>query len=129
MKSGRYEQYDARTLLGKIYFSSLGSIFAIAFVSYYVQFPGLVSSYGIEPAWRSFSTAFPNINKWLLTRVNRDTITVAGKYDSLAIEIDILCEIVAVLGIFLSCVAARFVWTEILLYCLCDRVIVLAIFK
>ena len=33
-----------------IYLSSLGSIFLVANLSYYVQFPGLLSSVGVEPA-------------------------------------------------------------------------------
>ena len=49
-----------------IYLSSLGAIFLIANLSYYVQFPGLLSSVGVEPAAaRVLPTLFPELKRHL----------------------------------------------------------------
>ena len=113
-KSTAYHEHNATTLLGKVYFSSLGLIFLSAFVSYYVQFPGLVSLHGIEPAWRSFSNKFPFFEKWLSNHLRRNDNS--AKVDGvISLEIDMICETIALLGILLSSIAARLVFIEMLL--------------
>ena len=104
------------SMIRSVFLSGLGVIFFTAFVSYHVQFPGLNSSSGIEPAGRIFPYAFPQIYKgeWQF-----QTLELGGwlrlpfpfKFHNdtrvLWYEVDILCEVVSILGIFLSAIAAR----------------------
>ena len=86
--------------LRNIFLSGLGLIFLVAFVSYYVQFPGLVSSSGIEPAGRIFPRAFPALYKhWWFHDIIDDS-------KEMWVVVDVLCEAACVLGIFLSTLAA-----------------------
>lgn len=55
-----------RRNIRSIYLSSVGTIFLIANLSYYVQFPGLLSSVGVEPAAsRVIPKAFPDLQQLL----------------------------------------------------------------
>jgi hypothetical protein len=82
------------------FLSGLGLIFLVAFVSYYVQFPGLVSSSGIEPAGRIFPRAFPALYKhWWFNDIIDDS-------KEMWVAVDVLCEAACTLGIFLSALAA-----------------------
>ena len=73
-----------------MYLSSLGVIQLIAFWSYYIQFPGLLSSSGIEPVERLMPYAAPYLYQHLvLTEV---------------MDCDTLCELFAVFGILISCI-------------------------
>lgn len=83
------------------FLSLLGFIYGSAFLSYYIQFPGLVSSSGIEPSSRLLSYAFPTINQFLEAEMD-------GK-DAFMLSVDALCEICAMLGVTLSCIAAWYV--------------------
>lgn len=78
--------------LRQVYLSSLGVIFLVAFMSYYVQFPGLLSSSGLEPVSRVLPYALPNVDKYLVQRR--------------WIDPDSLCELLALGGTALSAVAA-----------------------
>lgn len=84
-----------------IFLSWLGLIYSSAFLSYYIQFPGLVSSSGIEPSGRLLSYVFPTISHFIEARIN-------GK-DAFMLSVDVLCEICAILGVILSCIAAGYV--------------------
>eukprot|EP00980_Cylindrotheca_fusiformis_P019436 scaffold6708_cov134-Cylindrotheca_fusiformis.AAC.6 len=44
----------------KAFLSSLASIFLVAYLSYYVQYPGLLSTYGIESAANTLPQRFPS---------------------------------------------------------------------
>ncbi len=82
-----------------MFLCGIGLIFSLAFASYHVQFPGLVSSSGIEPASRSLSFAFPTLGKILQEKFrNRYTFMIS---------VDILCELCTTLGVLISCIAAR----------------------
>ena len=72
--------------LSSLFLSSLGLIHAIAFWSYYVQFPGLLSASGIEPVHRLLPYAAPTLHR-------------LGWTDD-----DSLCELVAILGMILGTV-------------------------
>lgn len=74
-----------------VYLTSLSTIFLIAFISYYVQYPGLLSSScGLEPVDRVLFKAFPFF-------IGKERF----------IDVDSLCELSCILGIILSCVAVR----------------------
>lgn len=76
-----------------IYLSSVGTIFLIANLSYYVQFPGLLSSSaGVEPAaTRVIPNAFPKLQRHL---------------EENAIDGDSFIETLCVIGIVLSSIVA-----------------------
>lgn len=76
-----------------LFLSSLGIIHLIAFWSYYVQFPGLLSSSGIEPVRRLMPFAAPWIHKELISGTE-------------IIDEDSLCELCAVLGMVLGSIIA-----------------------
>ena len=98
-----------------IFLSGLGVIFLTAFVSYHVQFPGLLSSSGIEPVGRIFPYAFPQTYKgeWQFQALELGRVHVPLPlkfHDDTRVfwyEVDVLCEVVSILGIFLSTIAAR----------------------
>lgn len=81
------------------FLSSIGIIYGISFASYWVQFPGLVSSNGLEPAGRIFQASFPFLYEKIETIVEHDV-------NSLWITVDILCEAVTVMGFMLSLLVA-----------------------
>lgn len=74
------------------FLSVLGVIQLIAFWSYFVQFPGLLSSSGIEPVQRVFPHAAP----WLYQRY------IASGF----IDEDSLCELLALMGMFFAAILA-----------------------
>mmetsp|Transcript_25853 Transcript_25853/g.39114 ORF Transcript_25853/g.39114 Transcript_25853/m.39114 type:complete len:701 (-) Transcript_25853:5123-7225(-) len=74
------------------FLSSLGFIHLIAFWSYYVQFPALLSFSGIEPVSRIMPYVAPTMKNLLIER---------GFIDE-----DSLCELFAVLGMFLGAIIA-----------------------
>jgi hypothetical protein len=76
--------------LSVLYLKSLGVIFLVAFGSYYVQFPGLLSASGLEPVHRLAPYASP----WLYRTFIRSEI----------MDADSLVELLTVLGMFLSAV-------------------------
>ena len=83
-----------------LYLSCLASTFVIAFLSYYVQFPGLNSSSGLEPGGRVFPHLFPWLHHFIFGNV-------AGvPLDKWWVEVDVLCESTVVVGLLLSCLAA-----------------------
>jgi hypothetical protein len=85
-----------RLSLSNLYLSSLGAIFTIAFVSYYVQYPALSSqSSGIEPCQRIFQQAFPRLY---------ENAIVSGYFD-----VNSFVELMNLVGIVLSTVIARYV--------------------
>ncbi len=86
-----------------IFLSSLGFIFCAAFLSYYVQFPGLVSSSGVEPVARLLQVVFPKLNKLIESSFGKDN-------DPYMAITDIICELCAILGVILSCLVARQVY-------------------
>jgi hypothetical protein len=67
------------------YLSCLGAIFLIAFWSYYTSFPGLLSSSGIEPVGRLMPHVIPSFSGY----ENADSF----------------CQLAAVFGMLLSCIA------------------------
>lgn len=70
------------------YLSCIGAIHLIAFWSYYTTFPGLLSSSGIEPVGRLMPHVLPSVSQY----VDAETA-------------DSFCELAAVLGMVLSCIA------------------------
>ena len=74
--------------LRSLFLSCLGLIQLIAFWSYYVQFPGLLSSSGLEPVHRLLRHAAPMLHR-------------QGWTDD-----DSLCELVAILGMFVGTIIA-----------------------
>jgi hypothetical protein len=89
-----------RPSLSNLYLSSLGTIFSIAFISYYIQYPALSSSSGIEPCEKVFRRAFPSL--W--------EMIAKGYFD-----VDSFVELVNLLGLVISVVIARWVINAILL--------------
>ena len=80
--------------LSNLYISSLGIIFTIAFISYYVQYPALSSkSAGIEPCEHAFRHAYPQLYLWAIKMGNFD--------------VDSFVELVNLLGIVVSSLIAR----------------------
>lgn len=90
-KSGKVDANAAIKLRSRI-LSAMGSIFLIAFWSYYTSFPGLNSSSGIEPVTRMMPLATPYLNDRL----------IATRH----IDADSFCELTALLGIVLSCIVS-----------------------
>ena len=94
----------ASAMIRSVFLSGLGVIFLVAFVSYHLQFPGINSSSGIEPAGRIFPYVFPQIYsgklKWPSVHFHKDT-TVFWY------EVDVLCETASLLGIIFSIIASR----------------------
>lgn len=80
--------------LPRIYLKCMGYIFAIAFLSYYVQYPALSSRSGIEPSERIFKRAFPRLH----------SAVVDGGY----CDADSFAELVNLLGVVLSVAIARY---------------------
>ena len=72
------------------FLSAIGTIYLIAFWSYYTSFPGLISSSGIEPVGRLMPFATPSLYRNL----------VKTNY----IDADSFCELAALLGMILSCI-------------------------
>jgi hypothetical protein len=79
--------------LSNIYLTSLGIIFTIAFISYYVQYPALSSKSGIEPCDRVFRRAYPKLYEKAID---------AGYFD-----VDSFVEVMNLVGIVISTVIAR----------------------
>jgi Protein of unknown function (DUF1222). len=86
--------------------SGLGLIFLIAFVSYHVQFPGLVSSAGIEPAGRIFPHVFPRLYDKLIENDSQSSSSSTRTTSFLWVKVDLLCETCCILGIVLSSIVA-----------------------
>jgi hypothetical protein len=65
----------ASSSLQGVFLQALGLIFLVANVSYYVQYPGLLSSSaGIEPVDRVLPKLFPSLQKLLLVwQIDEDT--------------------------------------------------------
>lgn len=78
--------------LSIIYLKSIGVIFTIAFLSYYVQYPALSSRSGIEPSEDIFRQAFPDIHHNIIEKGYTDA--------------DSFVELVNVLGIVISTLIA-----------------------
>jgi len=80
------------TRMRTAYLCSIGAIFLIAHLSYYVQFPGLLSTVGVEPAaTRVLPHSFPVLHK-ILKQKNIDG--------------DSFIEITCLLGVLLSSIVA-----------------------
>ena len=79
---------ESKMNLRYLFLSCLGLIHLIAFWSYYVQFPGLLSSSGLEPVHRLLRYAAPTLHR-------------QGWTDD-----DTLCELAAILGMFLATLEA-----------------------
>ncbi|KAL7549125.1 hypothetical protein ACHAWF_015627 [Thalassiosira exigua] len=75
------------TLVG-IYLKSLGYIFAIAFLSYYAQYPALSSRSGVEPSEGKFRNAFPRLYHHVV--------------ESSRCDADSFVELISVMGVVLS---------------------------
>jgi len=78
-----------------IYLSSLGCIFLIAYLSYYIQYPGLSSSAGIEPTDRLLKDEYPKLNDYL----------------SDVMDADSFCNLMLIFGVGLSTAATWYVST------------------
>jgi hypothetical protein len=89
----RKDDYRRDRRLQELYLFFLATVFLIAFASYYVQFPGLLSNAGLEPVQRVLPNYFPLVHKLLI---------LADWIDA-----DSLCELVAISGIFLSGLVIR----------------------
>ena len=85
-----------------IYLSTLGAIFSIAFLSYYIQYPALSSSSGIEPCHRVFSRAYPELYEKAI---------LVDDGESGYVDIDTFVELVSLIGIGISVVITRCVNT------------------
>ena len=79
--------------LRSAYLSLLGLIFLVAFSSYHAQYPGLLSSSGIDPSERILRVAFPGLYR---------KIVEEGWIDA-----DSLCELTCVAGASLAAAVAR----------------------
>lgn len=88
-----------KSFQASIFLCSIGIIYGIAFASYWVQFPGLVSSNGLEPAGRIFQVSFPFLHKKIETIATKNI-------QSIWITVDILCEAVTIMGFILSLIVA-----------------------
>ena len=86
------------------FLSGLGCIFLIAFLSYYHQFPGLVSSSGIEPSGRIFSRAFPRLHEYIVEKASISKVRRVHDESVWAI-VDVLLEVASLTGILLSTLA------------------------
>lgn len=87
-------------LVPKLFLSSIGFIYVIAFSSYWIQFPGLVSSSGIEPVGRTLPILFPFVYDRIQSFIGTDTRAIW-------IATDIMCESIAWIGVLLSiCIAS-----------------------
>ncbi|KAL7489755.1 hypothetical protein ACHAW6_015425 [Cyclotella cf. meneghiniana] len=83
----------SRISLSDLYLSSLGAIFTVAFISYYVQYPALSSqSSGIEPCQRTFRQTFPRLYE--------------NAIDSGYFDVDSFVELINLVGIVLSTIIA-----------------------
>jgi hypothetical protein len=78
--------------LRSLFLSAVGLVHVIVFWSYYVQFPGLLSSSGIEPVHRLMPYASP----WLHQQL------ISTRY----IDYDSLCELLALMGMVVGAVLA-----------------------
>ena len=89
-----------------VFLSGIGAIFFIAFNSYYVQFPGLLSSSGIEPAGRIFPKVFSRFHNSFF-RDDHLSHHDEGMKIREWLQVDLMCEGVSILGALLSAIAAR----------------------
>ena len=81
-----------------IYLSLVGVLFLIAFLSYDAQYPGLLSSAGIEPTHRIIKNAYPKLNKYL--------IDSESESESGIIDTDSLCNVIIIIGVIFSTLAS-----------------------
>jgi hypothetical protein len=79
--------------LANHYLTSLSTIFTIAFISYYVQYPSLSSQSGIEPCTRVFRHVYPNLFETLIEKG--------------CVDVDSFVELICLVGIVISTVVAR----------------------
>ena len=77
--------------LSELYLTCIGYIYAIAFISYCVQYPALASRSGIEPADHIFVRAFPRLHNIV---------------DLGYVDVDSLVQLVNLIGIVISTVIA-----------------------
>ncbi|KAL7512122.1 hypothetical protein ACHAXN_009100 [Cyclotella atomus] len=78
--------------LANHYLTSLSTIFTIAFISYYVQYPSLSSQSGIEPCTRVFRHVYPNLFETLIEKG--------------CVDVDSFVELICLVGIGISTVVA-----------------------
>ena len=78
--------------LSNLYLKCLGGIFAIAFISYYVQYPALSSRSGIDPSENIFRQTYPSLYANIIEK---------GYCDA-----DSFVELMNVLGVIISVVIA-----------------------
>ena len=78
--------------LSNLYLKCLGGIFAIAFFSYYVQYPALSSRSGIDPSENIFRQTYPSLYANIIEK---------GYCDA-----DSFVELMNVLGVIISVVIA-----------------------
>ena len=79
------------------YLPSIGFLFTIAFTSYFIQFPGLLSSSGLEPVGRIYPVAFPQKYQYFGTSSDITTNWI---------QVEVICDIVAIVGAFSSSLLA-----------------------
>ncbi len=66
MEQHTYQTSRGCSSLHGLFLRALGLIFLVANISYYVQYPGLLGTAGIEPVDRVLSKVFPTLQKLLL---------------------------------------------------------------
>ena len=84
-----------------LFLRSLSFVFLTAFASFYVQFPGLLSSSGLEPVDRVLPIAFPWINEHII----QSNFFLTKWVDSA----DSLCKLVSITGIIFSASVVMYV--------------------
>lgn len=72
-----------------VFLRALGFIFLLANVSYYVQYPGLLSASGVAPVDHLLPKLFPSIHRLLLQELDEDSFV----------------ELLVLIGIFFSTLA------------------------
>ena len=87
-----------KSSIDDIFLLSIGSLFTIAFLSYFVQFPGLLSSSGLEPVGRIYPAVFPK--KYQYFGTSSDDVHTNW------IQVEVICDIAAVAGVILSSLVA-----------------------
>eukprot|EP00957_Ditylum_brightwellii_P078873 5997480-Ditylum_brightwellii.AAC.1 len=92
------------------FLSILSLIYFQAFVSYYLQYPGLNSTFGVEPVNMKNinifgAEIFPNSSSQKSDNLNEMVDMI--KLNTMEMDVDTFCEMVAFVGGLLSLVCAR----------------------
>mmetsp|Transcript_7517 Transcript_7517/g.16058 ORF Transcript_7517/g.16058 Transcript_7517/m.16058 type:complete len:671 (-) Transcript_7517:32-2044(-) len=88
--------------LTSMYLKSMGYLYLVAFLSYFVQYPGLSSRSGLIPSEEIFRGSFPQLYKAVVVRKGHDA--------------DMFADAVTIAGAFLSTLAAAGIVQHGLLY-------------